>query len=404
LGSGGSSPSLAGRADGTLVAAWTGLGTTGGDDNGSPGIRAAIFDLSLAPTAHRDGSLTKAGEALSLSTAGLLANDSDLDGDSLTITGISNASHGTVSRDGTTIHFTPAAGFTGEAGFDYTVSDGKGGTDTAHASVFVLPETLPSDWRLLAADGFKGEIGGNGAVTGNSGYQEIGVLDLAGAILFDPSFNRGGDVIRLGGESATWNVVQSGSSAMLLRGETVVIIPLGITPSKLVFDDGWLNLRYDTAAGSPKIGTQAFSTSVAPITATANTLELPDNSDADAVSKLFLASHRDVALDGRYAIIGTAGAERIDFIGGRLQLDPSFNRGGDTLAVDDPAFEFSAIRIGSSVKLAHLDGSEVLIPFGTAGMTIGFNGDERELYFDTTLGAILLGSQVIGASAVTLIA
>ncbi|MEW5847724.1 MAG: Ig-like domain-containing protein [Myxococcota bacterium] len=68
-----------------------------------------------------------------ISAATLLANDSDVEGETLTITAVNQANNGTVtlSQDGTTITFTPAADIAGTAAFEYTVSDGNGGTDTA---------------------------------------------------------------------------------------------------------------------------------------------------------------------------------------------------------------------------------------------------------------------------------
>ena len=76
----------------------------------------------------------------------LLANDTDPQGDALTITSVHNASHGTVSlsADGKTITFTPEAGYYGDASFEYTVSDGHGGSDTATATVKVteVPVTV----------------------------------------------------------------------------------------------------------------------------------------------------------------------------------------------------------------------------------------------------------------------
>ncbi len=80
-----------------------------------------------------------AGQALGLSAAQLLANDSDADGDPLAITAVSGAVNGTVSLAGTTITFTPTAGFQGNASFVYTVSDGRGGSDTATVFVTVNP-------------------------------------------------------------------------------------------------------------------------------------------------------------------------------------------------------------------------------------------------------------------------
>ncbi|WP_283805466.1 tandem-95 repeat protein [Tardiphaga sp. OK246] len=75
-----------------------------------------------------------------ISTAQLLANDTDTDGDTLTVTAVSNASHGTVVLNADhTISFIPTANYSGEAGFDYTISDGHGGSATAHVSFTLAP-------------------------------------------------------------------------------------------------------------------------------------------------------------------------------------------------------------------------------------------------------------------------
>ena len=60
----------------------------------------------------------------------VLANDSDLEGDSLSITGVSvPAEQGVVAIIGDSIEFTPATGFTGIATVNYTVSDGLDSSD-----------------------------------------------------------------------------------------------------------------------------------------------------------------------------------------------------------------------------------------------------------------------------------
>ena len=81
---------------------------------------------------------TAEDRSLTLNASDLLANDSDADGDALSISGVGNASHGTVSMDENgAIVFTPDPDFHGTATFDYTVSDGKGGTDTATVTLRV---------------------------------------------------------------------------------------------------------------------------------------------------------------------------------------------------------------------------------------------------------------------------
>ena len=61
----------------------------------------------------------------------LIANDVDFDGDSLVLESVQDAVNGTVSlaADGT-ITFAPDENFSGDASFSYTVSDGRGGSDT----------------------------------------------------------------------------------------------------------------------------------------------------------------------------------------------------------------------------------------------------------------------------------
>ncbi|MFK4577978.1 DUF4082 domain-containing protein [Bradyrhizobium ottawaense] len=77
--------------------------------------------------------------ALSISGTSLLANDTDPNGDALTITGVSGAVNGTASfnAQNNTVTFSPASGYTGPASFNYAISDGRGGTASATASVTV---------------------------------------------------------------------------------------------------------------------------------------------------------------------------------------------------------------------------------------------------------------------------
>jgi arylsulfatase A-like enzyme len=66
-------------------------------------------------------------------------NDTDLNGDELTVTAVANAVGGGVSIVGQEIRFAPApdACGAGSAGFDYTVSDGTDGSDEGHVTLDV---------------------------------------------------------------------------------------------------------------------------------------------------------------------------------------------------------------------------------------------------------------------------
>jgi hypothetical protein len=56
-----------------------------------------------------------------------------------TVTAVGNASHGTVVVSNGVVTFTPDAHYSGAAQFDYTISDGQGGTSTATDTIDVAP-------------------------------------------------------------------------------------------------------------------------------------------------------------------------------------------------------------------------------------------------------------------------
>lgn len=87
-----------------------------------------------APTATADTVTTGFNKPVTIPVATLLANDTDPDANNtLSITGVSNPTNGIVSFDdnGTAttaddvILFTPTTGFSGDASFNYTLSDGS---------------------------------------------------------------------------------------------------------------------------------------------------------------------------------------------------------------------------------------------------------------------------------------
>ncbi len=89
----------------------------------------------------------------------VLANDSDPDGDPLSVTAVTDPATGSVAinPDGT-ITYTPAIDFNGVDSFMYSLSDGNGGTDTAIVTITVLSaeeqiEALLANVQQLVDDG-----------------------------------------------------------------------------------------------------------------------------------------------------------------------------------------------------------------------------------------------------------
>ncbi len=75
---------------------------------------------------------------MTYASAQLLGNDSDVEGDALTIASVTSGTGGTAVLNGDgTVSFTPNAGFTGTAGFTYVASDGSLLSNTAFVTVAV---------------------------------------------------------------------------------------------------------------------------------------------------------------------------------------------------------------------------------------------------------------------------
>ena len=115
--------------------------TFGGDNSAGNTAPVAVDDTV---TVAKDTALT----------IDVLANDSDADGDSLSVGSVTQGANGSVAIVGTQVSYTPATGFTGPDNFTYTAIDGNGGSDSA--TVFVTVEAVNRD--PVAVDDFSTTI------------------------------------------------------------------------------------------------------------------------------------------------------------------------------------------------------------------------------------------------------
>ncbi len=93
-----------------------------------------VIPVNTAPQAANDAVSTAQDTAV---VVDVLANDSDADGDALTISISEAPASGTVAVQNESVLYTPASGFTGTDEFEYTVTDPSGATDTATVSISV---------------------------------------------------------------------------------------------------------------------------------------------------------------------------------------------------------------------------------------------------------------------------
>jgi hypothetical protein len=132
------------------------------------------------PVALNDSLTTVAGSPVSFTGAALLANDSDANGDPITITSMAVASvgGGTVATSGAEAWtYTPPASFSGADSFTYVIEDGRGGSASGTVNVAVTsaepPPPPPSG--LVLALGFN-EAAGATTASDASGLGHTGAV------------------------------------------------------------------------------------------------------------------------------------------------------------------------------------------------------------------------------------
>ena len=115
-----------------------GFSYTIGDGRGGRATATVTVTVTAAPNtppiAVDDAATAAIGGP---TTIAVLANDSDADGDALTISAVTQPTGGSVAISGSVLVYTPNAAFTGIGRFSYTIEDGRGGSATANVSVTV---------------------------------------------------------------------------------------------------------------------------------------------------------------------------------------------------------------------------------------------------------------------------
>jgi len=184
------------------------IGAYGADPNGtSSGQSYVLFGQASTPTnqppvANTDSATTAQNTAVTLEASTLLANDTDANGDILGLTEVSNAVNGSVTFSNGNVIFTPSTNFTGNASFDYSISDGFGGTASGLVNVTVAPVVG------TVQNGTKG----NDTLTGNAGNDL-----LNGRNGNDSLIGNAGNDILIGGNGTDFLVGSAGDD--LLNGD-----------------------------------------------------------------------------------------------------------------------------------------------------------------------------------------
>lgn len=276
-------------------------------------IENLIRPDNTAPDAVNDDGVTTDFETEVI--VPVLANDTDADFDTLSVTGATDGANGTtiVNGDGT-VSYTPNAGFSGTDTFDYTISDGNGGTDTATVTVTVGDAPPPPPPTR------------DGIVDGTAGSD---LIDLAYAGDPDGDFVDNDDAL-LPGAAPNDDSIRAGA------GDDVVFAGVGddqvdgADGADLIFgEDG--SDTIDGGAGNDTIDS-GTSTSTLPLPDLGFGTTVPADLDPENDRDLVLGGDGDDVIttgDDADTISGGAGADLID---GGIDADQiDGDDGNDTL-------------------------------------------------------------------------
>lgn len=117
----------------------------GADNSEVATVTISVNPVNDLPTAGNDEFTVAEDAVLHVDAAnGVLSNDSDIDGDTLTATIVAQPEHGTVTlnADGSFV-YTPAADYNGVDGFSYLADDGLGNSNVASVTINVTPVNDP---------------------------------------------------------------------------------------------------------------------------------------------------------------------------------------------------------------------------------------------------------------------
>jgi len=115
------------------------------DTVGQSNSKTQTVPVNRPPVANPDSATTNQNVAIDIN---VLANDSDLDSDPISVSTWTQPAHGSVAKNANgTMRYTPAAGYVGADSFTYQITDGKEPSGSATVSLtVVVPNKPPDAW------------------------------------------------------------------------------------------------------------------------------------------------------------------------------------------------------------------------------------------------------------------
>ncbi|MCA1909286.1 MAG: cadherin-like domain-containing protein [Magnetospirillum sp.] len=273
----GTAPSLYVRGlDSSYAGGWSTNGSPVYVDTSSPGgasgIATAMTELATDVNAVNDapvlGSITLPNgtedTALTFTTAQLLGSTTDVDGDTLTVTGVS-AINGTVVNNGNgTFTYTPNAGYNGTDTLNYTITDGTSPQNTSATFTVNSVNDSPSMAPTVTMTAITEDASSAGQTISSlfgSGFSDPDTMDtFAGIAVISNPITADGAWQYSSDGGTTWQDIGgvSTSSARMLSASTLIrFLPAadfnGTAPSFHIYgvDSSYAGSWSDSLANTP---------------------------------------------------------------------------------------------------------------------------------------------------------
>ena len=209
------------------------------DGNGGTDTSTVTVTVTAAPNTPPVANVDAASGApeVLIPNIDVLGNDTDADGDPLTVTGAS-APNGTVTINGDgTLNYTSDVGFSGTDTITYAISDGNGGTATSTVTVTIAANT-PPDAVDDTASGFSEVLIPNIDVLGNDSDPDGDPLSVTGAsapngtvtVNGDGTLNYTSDVGFIGTDTITYAISDGNGGSDTATVTVTVTAPVGGDP------------------------------------------------------------------------------------------------------------------------------------------------------------------------------
>ncbi|MEM6309827.1 MAG: Ig-like domain-containing protein, partial [Pseudomonadota bacterium] len=284
-----------------------GYTVTDEDDASDTGtIMVDVAAVNDAPVAVDDAFTVLQGTGVLFD---LVANDTDVDGDTLSVLSVGVAANGLATANG----YTPNDGFFGVDTFTYVVSDGIGGTDIGTVTITVTEEIVPNSPPV------PGDVSVN--LSEDDATDTIDLL--AGAT--DPDE---GDILSVVGAIASADDGRDLTGIVSISGSEVTVTPAGNFEALNVGESVEITISYSISDGTVSVPTTATLTvngvNDAPVLDPAGPFDVAENTTAVATLTASDIDNTDLL----YTVSGGADAAQFDI-----------NDDGELVFVSAPDFE-----------------------------------------------------------------